>query len=152
MGALLSKLRNLHTTLFIFIMVGIKLINAIFFGFLSLQVRGKAIDQGIFNFKSWWDAFFVACVIAPLLETALFQHFLFKQLKKFSLNHVWMVVISGLLFGIAHSYHTLYVINAFFGGMILMSCYILRIGKQPFLVTSAIHAVYNLMVLLLNAL
>jgi membrane protease YdiL (CAAX protease family) len=132
-------------------MVGLKLINAVFFGILTKQLTGKDIEDSVFHFSSKWEEFFVACVVAPLLETLLFQHFLFKLLQRFKVKYIWMVLISGLVFGFAHSYHLMYVIDAFFGGVILMSCYLLRIGKHPFLTTCIVHAVFNLMAILLNS-
>lgn len=151
MDKLLTRLRNLNTVSFVAIMVGLKLINALFFGILTKQLTGKDIEDGVFHFSSKWEEFFVACVAAPLLETLLFQQLLFKLLHRFKLKHVWIVLISGLMFGFAHSYHLMYVIDAFFGGMILMSCYLLRIGKRPFLVTCIVHALFNLIAIILNS-
>jgi membrane protease YdiL (CAAX protease family) len=151
MDNLLSKLRNFNTIGFIALMVGLKLVNAIFFGILAKQLTGKDIEDGAFHFSSKWEEFFVACVVAPLLETVLFQQLLFKLLHRFKLKHIWIVVIGGLMFGFAHSYNVMYVIDAFFGGMILMSCYILRIRKHPFLITCIVHALFNFIALMLNS-
>ena len=151
MDKLLTRLRNLNTVGFITIMVGLKLINAVFFGILTKQLTGKDIEDSVFHFSSKWEEFFVACVAAPLLETLLFQQLLFKLLQRFKMKFIWMVVIGGLLFGFAHSYHLMYMIDTFFGGMILMSCYILRIGKHPFLITCIVHALFNFIALMLNS-
>jgi membrane protease YdiL (CAAX protease family) len=151
MDKLLTRLRNLNTVGFIAIMVGLKLISGLFFGVLTKLLTGKDIEDGVFHFSSKWEEFFLACVAAPLLETLLFQQLLFKLLQKFKVKYTWVVVIGGLIFGFAHNYHLMYVINAFFGGMILMSCYLLRIGKHPFLVTCIVHAVFNLIASLLNS-
>jgi membrane protease YdiL (CAAX protease family) len=142
MDNLLSKLRNFNTIGFTALMVSLKLVNVLFFGILAKQLTGKDIEDG---------EFFVACVVAPLLETALFQQLLYKLLHRFNVKHIWIVVIGGLMFGLAHSYNILYMIDAFFGGMILMACYILRIEKQPFLTTCIVHALFNFIALMVNS-
>jgi membrane protease YdiL (CAAX protease family) len=151
MDNLLSKLRNFNTIGFIVLMVSLKLVNALFFGILAKQLTGKDIEDGAFHFSSKWEEFFVACVVAPLLETALFQQLLYKLLHRFNVKHIWIVVIGGLMFGLAHSYNILYMIDAFFGGMILMACYILRVEKQPFLTTCIVHALFNFIALMVNS-
>lgn len=71
MDKLLTRLRNLNTVGFITIMVGLKLINAVFFGILTKQLTGKDIEDSVFHFSSKWEEFFVACVAAPLVRNAV---------------------------------------------------------------------------------
>ena len=101
--------------------------------------------------KSRW---FIAIIIAPIIETLLFQFGVFKlmQLNKFTRDkYVHYIIISSLLFGLEHWYNLRYIIFAFSAGLPLAYTYYLY-HKNPikaFRFTALVHSLHNLTGLLI---
>ena len=90
--------------------------------------------------------YIVVILVAPLVETALFQALPYHLLRKipFFQKRVWLIiVISGLFFALQHFYSILYIIFAFVPGILLVTGYHLRQGKHPFFSISAVHLLIN---------
>jgi CAAX amino terminal protease family. len=86
-------------------------------------------------------------IIAPIIETILYQylpnHFLIKIRI---LNKYLLIIIPSLLFGLSHSYHFLYMLMTFFGGVVLNYYYIEMKKRTSYSLwaTALIHSLYNL--------
>ncbi len=92
--------------------------------------------------------FIIVCVVAPLSETYLFQHLIYKKLfSKLSLKNkeYLKLSLSSLLFGLAHHYSLVYVIWATAQGVYLYICYdyFIYTGRNAFWGTCIIHAIRN---------
>lgn len=90
----------------------------------------------------------VASIIAPLLETLVFQsgiYHLIQCIKFLKRNKIAFILFSGLFFGVEHYYSFFYVFYAFIMGLILAYSYDLYKKKQvsPFWVVTAIHCLRN---------
>ncbi|BEP29316.1 CPBP family glutamic-type intramembrane protease [Helicovermis profundi] len=75
----------------------------------------------------------VGSLIGPLIETLIFQHLVIKFLKKtkyISKNKLLICIISGILFGISHSYDMLYIINITLIDLYLAYVYLLYENKK----------------------
>lgn len=85
-------------------------------------------------------------LLAPLLETYIFQYGIIKWLLSTKLKKVFIVLISALFFGLSHYYDVLYVLNTFFVGIVLALCFMLGADKKisPFWITAIVHATHNL--------
>jgi hypothetical protein len=93
--------------------------------------------------------FVVAIIIAPLLETLIYQYAVIKLLRKVKIlknNNYIIILICSILFGLSHTYSLSYVINTTIIGIILAYSFITyeKKGIPPFLIVCAIHSLRNL--------
>lgn len=103
------------------------------------------------------ERFWIPVVVAPLLETFIFQYallefflYLFGKLKY---THLISVVLSGILFGLIHSFNTFYVFATFIAGIIFAYEYIYFYKKSRTLAFWAVfftHFINNLTAYLLE--
>lgn len=84
-------------------------------------------------------------VLAPIVETALFQTLIYKLTKWCRFNNITIVLISAVCFGLMHYYSLLYMISTFFTGGILMYVYILRseYNNKPYWSVTLAHFMLN---------
>ena len=88
----------------------------------------------------------VACLVAPLFETAVHQwgpHHLFHVHWKLPLP--WVLLLSAAFFGAAHFYSFGYIIFAFLIGLVLAYAFAVKHGSKhnPFWLVFWIHALRN---------
>ena len=58
----------------------------------------------------------LAVIIAPIIETLIFQHLAFMIFRKcihIRNKYFWAIIVSSVLFGLMHKYNTVYIIYAF---------------------------------------
>lgn len=144
------KERNKISIISIFLMA--KILSAFFFSFLSTHFLKKEITENFMVFESKTEEFIIVCLLGPLLETYLFQKIPYLILSSLKVKNSWIVLLSGLIFGIVHHYSYLYALDALVAGILLSSCYILRVNKSPFWTVLTIHSLYNLFAFIHNAL
>ena len=90
-------------------------------------------------------------IIAPILETLVFQTLFYMLLKRFKIQRHMVILCSGIAFGAIHNYSIFYMINAALMGFVFMLMYILRseAGSKPFVSTAIAHSSINLLALIL---
>jgi len=96
----------------------------------------------------------VAVIIGPLIETLIFQKWLYKLLsliKWLKQRKLLIMIIGALVFGAVHIYSLLYIVFAVFMGFLFMFAYVARIGKNPFWTVFVLHALTNLFVILTDS-
>lgn len=90
--------------------------------------------------------FVTVILVAPLIETALFQalpYYLFNMIDFFK-KRVWLIIlVSSSAFALLHIYSIFYVLFAFFPGVLLMTGYHLRQGRHPFTTIFMVHLMIN---------
>jgi membrane protease YdiL (CAAX protease family) len=128
--------------LFLFLAI----VNGYIFQFLNndiFHLKNKTPDD-----FSQIERIIIIIIIAPILETLIFQHILYLILKKIKIkNDTVCIIIMSLIFSQVHWYNWLYVIMAFFGGLILNSFYATinkRTPKYSYILTVLFHALFNL--------
>lgn len=100
--------------------------------------------------------FLITIIVAPLIETLLFQSLIIelvcKLFKRPRRNLYISVTASSVAFALSHSYSICYIIITFLAGIILALAYYLgRYRKEsPIVLVFVIHAVYNLLTLVYN--
>ncbi len=100
----------------------------------------------------------IAVIVAPLLETLLFQSLIIeiicKVIKRPRKNIYIAVMVSSLAFALNHTYSLSYVIFTFFVGIIFALAYYLgRYRKEgAIILVFIIHSIYNLSSSLYNML
>ena len=128
-----------------------KISTLIFGGILALL----DIPEDDFIERDYFNIFrvFSVVVIAPLIETLIFQSLAYRFISRinfFRKHKVWIIIVSALLFGIAHSYSISYMVFGFIIGCVFMYAYMLRIGKKSYWTVVAIHSLCNLSSILLS--
>ena len=94
----------------------------------------------------------MAVIFAPITETLLFQMlpwFALKRIHTVKRHRIIAVVISGLVFGLLHTYSVMYMISASFIGMIMMWGYIVRLRKNAFWNIVLFHAFWNALMIVM---
>lgn len=93
-----------------------------------------------------WGLVFSAVIVAPLLETLLFQMlpmyilWLFGSFRR----HRWAIVlISGLVFGAQHFYSLQYILVTVAIGMVMMWGYIVKYRRHAFWNVALYHFLWN---------
>lgn len=92
------------------------------------------------------EGFFIAVLVAPFIETLLFQHLLIKfVLEKKATATLASCIISAILFSIGHYYSWQYILKTFLSGLLFASLYLIINNKRqnPLLIVFIAHAIYN---------
>jgi hypothetical protein len=137
-----------------------KLIPIIVFSLLTQIVFMYSISlfvfpdsPGGFQFNSLKEHFMASVIVAPVLETYIFQkgiiNFVLFTIKS---NRLPAVFLSATGFALTHSYSTPYVIVTFFIGILYGIIYLSFLAKKvdAFWYLTIIHASYNLSAFLMN--
>ena len=117
------------------------------FNISDIQFSEPITDK---NTKITIDLLLDTLIIAPILETIIFQTLFFVILTKFKINKWIIVLVSGVTFGAIHYYSIFYMINTTLVGVVFIYFYILRAesNKRPFVSTMIAHATINLITLI----
>ena len=100
------------------------------------------------------EIFTITVIIAPLVETFIFQYLIIEFLfrfKKIKLNII--ILVSSLAFGLLHDYNFIYVLVMCVVGFIYASYYLylkIKVIKFPFLYICSLHALSNFLVFILD--
>ncbi|MES2330375.1 MAG: CPBP family intramembrane glutamic endopeptidase [Bacteroidota bacterium] len=98
--------------------------------------------------------FLLIVIAAPIIETAIVQLWIIKTVLKYSRNNrLLAVLISAILFGLAHHYSIAYVLKATLAGTIYAMLWFSIAGKQknPFWYVVLTHSMYNSIGFIINA-
>jgi membrane protease YdiL (CAAX protease family) len=161
---MIKVMNNLENNILIFkninknyLLISMIIINLIFVFFISLSVT-LLINDEIFEVdyligQSLPDIFFTTVIFAPIIETLIFQFliiesvlYLFKKLK-ISNSLFVSVAISGIFFGISHSYNIYYVLVTILLGFLLGFFYLIAKNHKymnAFLTVCIVHSCSNL--------
>jgi hypothetical protein len=134
------------STLFIFLFM-VALLNGYLFIWLNETFfHYENQENGLSGFSKTWK-FILIVVVAPFMETYVFQYLPNVILRKMNIrNNMFLIIIPSLLFGCAHFYSWIYVMMAFLGGIFinLLYVYAKSTSNHYFLVVTGFHALYNL--------
>lgn len=145
-----NYLQNLSTIRFIIIMVLLTFIVLLPFAPLFYlyekhigQMGEPSIVTGTLRIK-----FIAGSVLAPILETIIFQYGVIEilsSLKFFKEKNIVIAIISAALFGVSHSYSYLYIFYGFLIGLLLAYSYLTYKKKKisAFWVVFWIHCIRN---------
>lgn len=98
--------------------------------------------------RSLFESIVIAVIVAPLVETAIFQLLIYRLLRRirfFKEKQIFIILVSALFFSLVHSYSLLNIFAAFLSGLVWMTAYLERIKKDryAFLLIAIAHALYN---------
>lgn len=138
----------LQIAIFFFLSIFISILTAPFIWITDNYLKDGDAGPGT-------ESFITILVIAPILETYLFQHMTYKLFQSISAtryNYLFYIILSSLIFGSLHTYSVSYVLYAFTLGLMLSSIYIFysKKPKTAFWSTAFIHFSRNLLATLLS--
>lgn len=102
---------------------------------------------------SLMEIFFLTVIIAPLLETFVFQYLIVEILYKLNINDEIIIWVATLAFSLSHYYNFIYILAILFPGFLFSSFYLYlkkRKYKFPFLAVTVLHAISNFIVFIIN--
>jgi hypothetical protein len=111
----------------------------------DIQFKEELINE---NFEVTVDLLVDVLILAPILETLVYQTLFFLIYRRFKIKRWIIVLISGIVFGAVHDYPLFYMIGTAPIGFIFMYMYILRaeMNNKPLASTIIAHASINLVV------
>ncbi|MEX2657761.1 MAG: CPBP family intramembrane glutamic endopeptidase [Balneolales bacterium] len=143
--------KKAQNTIGLFILEMVILLLFLDFIFFTLQIYiPHEHNNNLFDFyvdKSWTIIFFTACIIGPFVETIIFQSLPIELVKLKTDNILISIIVSSLVFSIAHfGVHIIDMVLFFMSGIILAWSYVVNLHKgwgKSIIITYFIHAIYN---------
>jgi len=137
--------------LFFFIFLSIFFIN-VFFILTKNLITLKTISNVNTTNISLYPRIVLTLVIAPLLETLIFQKFIFNSCRLYIKSNLICILISAILFGLNHYDSITSIIQTFIIGIGFSLYYsILRKKeKNAFLKVALLHCLWNLLSLIIS--
>lgn len=86
----------------------------------------------------------IVIIMAPLIETLLFQKFIISAIEKYVNNAIISIFYSAIIFGLAHNYSLVYAVRAFITGLLYGILFTICKEKHPAFYTFIAHSSYNL--------
>lgn len=124
----------------------VAVLNGYFFNFINDAFFHFTNPE--FDRLSQRETFFLAVIIAPIIETIIFQVLTYKILLYVGIkNNYTCIVIMSIIFSQMHWYYWLYVVMTFVSGLIINSFYLKMIKFKnttwAFILTIILHLCYN---------
>lgn len=130
-----------------------KLINLSFLPIVALYMKYIGPLGGMNeNGTQTLDMFLYIVILAPIVETFLFQLGIIRVLQVFLKinNKKILILISSIVFALPHTYSPLYIFIMFFHGLIYAYSFIIYDDKEyhPYLIVTLMHSLSNLIAFL----
>lgn len=140
--------RNYPTQLLIFLLAGYATIILLIPIAAVLEIYGFVQQMIEPPNPANFEELPLAIIIAPIIETLVFQHLIFQVFRKWipiKNKYFWAIIVSSVLFGLMHKYNIVYIIFAFLQGITLGYCYYFykRNLVKAFWSTAVVHAAHN---------
>ncbi|MEH6305631.1 CPBP family intramembrane glutamic endopeptidase [Olivibacter sp. CPCC 100613] len=104
--------------------------------------------------ESIYVIFIISVIVAPIIETFIFQRGVIEIGYRFKLKGRWLVFLSAILFGTAHHYNLVYALIMFFIGLLFAYSYLIIRNRydtaKATLFVVLLHAASNLVAFLNN--
>jgi hypothetical protein len=110
---------------------------------------------GGFIYKSITEHFITVVIVAPVIESYVFQRGIINlTLQTIKSSKLIAVLLSATGFALTHIYSLPYVIVTFFIGILYATIYLILLEKnaEAFWWVTVIHALYNLYAFIMNSL
>lgn len=117
----------------------------------NITLKLFSINYALDNFRFYdspIELIFFAIILAPLLETFLFQFLIFKILLNKNIGHYFIIILSAFIFSLVHyprNNNIFEAVNIFFVGLMLAYAFYIYSIKQAsaFWHVVLIHALLN---------
>lgn len=144
---MISKVKKIFQDLqqwqLLLVVILINLLNSYTFNVLA-QFLGSDLGKGFNENYTINEKLVLFVIVAPLLETFLFQYAVIEICKRRKIALRYCCLLSALIFAANHLYNVFYFFFAFVGGVLLAMLYVKgRSVKNSFLLTLIAHTIYN---------
>lgn len=157
MNILFNNLVKISKYKFIYISILTVLFWTIIISFVGNLAGNTVIHNESFLIdKSYFYKFNIKVLVAPFLETLIFQFLIIEFLFAIFKNYFICIVISSLIFGILHffnSHNLIYTLAAIITGFLFASIYIISKNRKDlnaFLIVMLVHSSSNFFAFLIN--
>jgi membrane protease YdiL (CAAX protease family) len=112
---------------------------------INTQVKSVHLDSTYFDIL-------ISVLITPIIETYIFQYFIFEKMDKWTKSTLLSLIITSLFFGLIHSFLILRIVKEFLSGIVYQLAYLKfrRISISPIINVIIIHSFHNLIFATLN--
>ena len=105
--------------------------------------------------QSFFEQVILTVILAPLIETLIFQKWTYKVLSliKFLKYHKILIMIVGaIIFGAIHFYSLFYIVYNMFVGFLFMFAYIVKLHRpeKSYWIVVSLHGLTNLFAILID--
>lgn len=123
-------------------------LNSFSFSMLAYFVTGVGLRNHSISTMGAQDELLIAVVLAPILETVIFQYALIESIRQ-KIKPLYACFVSATAFALVHCYSVFYFLFAFISGLIFAYLYYLEKSVlKSFLLVLSTHFLYNLLVYL----
>lgn len=137
----------------LFVIVSLIDLFYIFMGSIAINFYDDTLLESGLDDLNNFEIFFLTVIIAPLLETLIFQFLVIEGLFMLKIKPKYIVLVSSMLFAIIHSYNLVYVLFIVFLGILYAIYYTLlrKHGRyMAFGSVAILHAMLNLTAFLVD--
>lgn len=150
---IISYLSKLNRNYILICMTLFEIVITFFLSLLfSMLIGDEVFEIDFLINQSLADIFFLAVVFGPFIETFIFQFLIIETVmicfKKLGVpcSNITSIAISGIVFGISHSYSTYYILAASISGVLFAFFYLVARNHKfmnAFLTVWIIHTTTN---------
>ncbi|WP_433835642.1 lysostaphin resistance A-like protein [Flavobacterium anhuiense] len=151
---MIAKIKNtilgLRQWELILLIVLLNFLNSYIFSIIS-DFFGIALNKGFNDQYTIKEKIVLFVIVAPLMETLLFQYAVIEIFKSLKVKLKYCCFISALSFALMHLYNIFYFLYAFAGGLLFAFLYIRGKNQKNAIVLPLIaHTIYNGIVFILK--
>ena len=147
-----NKFKDLSYPYFILLFTFFCKISSTLLAYSAIIISRKMGYITNFDNQSWPDILIFGILLAPIIETIIFQvgiYHILNIIPFFRDYNNRIILIGGLIFGLYHAYNVFYIISVIPTGMLLMYVYIIRQkNNDAFLSVYLIHLLCNVIALI----
>lgn len=138
---MIQTLSKISLTRLIFLTVIIEFTVSLVFGLLFFSNHSAGP-----KFETKLEEFFIVVIIAPFIETLIFQYTIISFfLNKRPKAVLFTIAFSAILFGVSHFYSQVYILKTFISGLLFGTLYIVVNAKNSsaIIAVTLAHSIYN---------
>ena len=137
---------GLNKPLLIALFIIVSILNSLLFSLLSYLITGNGLRNDAMDNMDTKDQFFIAVLVAPIIETLIFQYALIESIRQ-KIKPSYACLLSAFAFALVHFYSVYYFLFALIGGLTFAYMYYLEKSViKSILVVLTAHILYNLLI------
>lgn len=144
---MISKIKNVILGLrqweLIFLIMLLNFLNNYLFSLIS-NFFDISLNKGFNDQYTIKEKVVLFVIVAPLIETLLFQYTVIEICKSIKMRLRYCCIISAFTFGLLHLYNIFYFLYAFSGGLLFAFLYVRgKNQKNAIILPLVAHTIYN---------
>jgi len=155
MNNIISVFRKISLSKFIVLSITTCLLISFLISLILSYVNIDYLEIDYLKNKGLSYIFILTVLVAPVLETLIFQYGIIELLFRLKNKNkiLYAILASAIVFGLSHYYNIFYVLNSFILGLAFATFYIIaKIRKDinPLYLLFSIHSLINLVAFIFN--